>query len=120
MEREIEGRLVTMRVDGGVGGLVIKGGLVMIRERERERGEDGDDESRWCGGRAGDQGRAGHDWREREREREGRLVTIRVDGLVGGLVIKGGLVMIGEREREREREREGRLVTIRAERERGG
>ena len=41
---------------------------------------------------------------------------MRVDGLVGGLVIKGGLVMI----KEREREREGRLVTIRAERERGG
>ena len=56
-----------MRVDGVVGGLVIKGGLVMIEEREREGGgEAGDDESRWSGGRAGDQERAGHDWREED------------------------------------------------------
>ena len=55
-----QGRLVTMRVDGVVGGLVIKRGLVMIEERERG-GEAGDDESRWSGGRAGDQWRAGHD-----------------------------------------------------------
>ena len=58
-----------MRVDGVVGGLVIKRGLVMTveREREGERREAGDDESRWSGGGAVDQERAGHDWRDDER-----------------------------------------------------